>query len=455
MPGATAPRYVLQQLFSAMPSLKITASAMARRAARGACCAITRCARLRASSPGAAARAAICVLGAAVDDQHAVDARAPARAIRPAAARRRRTAAGGGSGLRAAPRRRSAGAGCLRGAVCASASAKASARMRSRSSAPSAAMIAAPKASRSAGIAAPPARSGRARWRRCRPVPRRSPTSIAATVLLPLPMPPVRPMAARGSCRLRRGHVVRQAQPSQSSTVGAPASITDQAAAGQEGPERHVAAFAQRCRRASCRCRHGADAPRRSARSAAIACQPSQAPERGQQLEVAVAHAFLAGGELEQPVDRPQRQVARDGAPQRIEPAARVQPSAAATSPAHSSGRVRASGSTRGVPVDQRQRDQRWRRTRTRAARTGCGAEAPADGAEQQRGEQLDQRVARARCACRRRSSAPFSTQPAQHAACSRASAARGRRPGSASAGGRSPAPAGRRRLRPGRWPVR
>ena len=39
--------------------------------------------------------------------------------------------------------------------------------------------------------------------------------------------------------------------------------------------------------------------------------------EGGQQLEVAVAHAFLAGEQLEQPVDAPQRQVTGHGADHR------------------------------------------------------------------------------------------------------------------------------------------
>ena len=39
-------------------------------------------------------------------------------------------------------------------------------------------------------------------------------------------------------------------------------------------------------------------------------CQPNQAPKRGEQLEVAVAHAFLAREQLEDPVDAPQAQVA-------------------------------------------------------------------------------------------------------------------------------------------------
>src|SRR3546814_1588759 len=39
--------------------------------------------------------------------------------------------------------------------------------------------------------------------------------------------------------------------------------------------------------------------------------QPDPRAQRGQQLEVAVAHAFLAGELLEQPPHRPQAQVAR------------------------------------------------------------------------------------------------------------------------------------------------
>ncbi len=40
--------------------------------------------------------------------------------------------------------------------------------------------------------------------------------------------------------------------------------------------------------------------------------------EHRQQLEVAMAHAFLAGQQLEYPIHRPQAQITGDGAPQRI-----------------------------------------------------------------------------------------------------------------------------------------
>ncbi len=43
-------------------------------------------------------------------------------------------------------------------------------------------------------------------------------------------------------------------------------------------------------------------------------CQPSQAPSAAKQLEVAVAHAFLAGEQLEQLIDDPEAQVAGRGA---------------------------------------------------------------------------------------------------------------------------------------------
>ena len=58
-------------------------------------------------------------------------------------------------------------------------------------------------------------------------------------------------------------------------------------------------------------------------------CQPSQAPSAAKQLEVAVAHAFLAGDQLEELVHAPEAQVARDRADDAVaqgRPAARRRP---------------------------------------------------------------------------------------------------------------------------------
>ena len=66
--------------------------------------------------------------------------------------------------------------------------------------------------------------------------------------------------------------------------------------------------------------------------------------ERGEQLEVAVAHAFLAGEQLEGPVDAPQAEIAGDGADDAVARSDGLAPSPQAgchrltISPSHSSG---------------------------------------------------------------------------------------------------------------------
>src|SRR6187455_406678 len=117
--------------------------------------------------------------------------------------------------------------------------------MRGRSRAPLASTKPAPKAARIASIAAPP---GRVRRRAMRSVsmttaPRLA--SIAPTVLLPLPMPPVRPMRkAVMRAPTREGRFgLRPAQPAEDA-LGA-GEDHHQPGTGEEGTERHVAAFAQ------------------------------------------------------------------------------------------------------------------------------------------------------------------------------------------------------------------
>src|SRR4051812_30355813 len=84
-------------------------------------------------------------------------------------------------------------------------SANAISRMRARSSAPSAVIIASPNAARMAGMAAPPAAV------RLRALASASisaapwATSMAAKVLLPLPMPPVSPIFFIGGINSAQG----------------------------------------------------------------------------------------------------------------------------------------------------------------------------------------------------------------------------------------------------------
>ena len=112
--------------------------------------------------------------------------------------------------------------------------------------------------------------------------------SICSTVLLPLPMPPVRPTAdgrmalkVRSRCRID----VRAEDHGR------------EAGAGQERAEGHVAAFAQPAGKLQRDADHGADdRGHQDDRHQRLPAEPGA--ERGEQLEVAVAHAFLAGGSL-------------------------------------------------------------------------------------------------------------------------------------------------------------
>ncbi|KZS00767.1 Uncharacterized protein APZ42_002798, partial [Daphnia magna] len=89
----------------------------------------------------------------------------------------------------------------------------------------------------------------------------------------------------------------------------------DQAAAGQEGAEGHVAAFTQLGIELHGNADDGAD--QRGTQHDGQNHLPTQpGTEGGQQLEVAIAHALLAGGQLEQPVDGPEREIADQGAGQ-------------------------------------------------------------------------------------------------------------------------------------------
>src|SRR5437762_8285119 len=134
----------------------------------------------------------------------------------------------------------------------------------------------------------------------------------AATVLLPLPMPPVSPTLKLG---VRTMALLRSspAQPVENATRAG--EHHDHTGPGEKGTEGNIAALAQ-CigelhRDADDRAQHGS---RQNDRQNHWSAEPGT--ERRQQLEVAVTHAFFAGGELEQPVHRPQRNIACHRTPQ-------------------------------------------------------------------------------------------------------------------------------------------
>ena len=113
----------------------------------------------------------------------------------------------------------------------------------------------------------------------------------------------------------------------------------------------------------------------------------------GQQLEVAVAHAFLAGDQLEEPVDAPQRQVAGHGADDGIGQRGHAVRGKVEQQPAPQQRQCQAVGQQLGVVVDEGEGHQH-------AAEDGGGdagdaeAQVPDAGGGQHAGQQLHQRVA-------------------------------------------------------------
>ena len=113
---------------------------------------------------------------------------------------------------------------------------------------------------------------------------------------------------------------------------------------------------------------------------------------RRQQFEVAIPHALLAGGQLEQPVDRPQRQIsggrADDGRVQIGKCAAGVD-----DQPGPEQGQGDVIRQQKGIEVDKGQRDQgkgEQQRRDGHAAKT----ELPGHKSAQRAGQRLDQRIA-------------------------------------------------------------
>ena len=116
--------------------------------------------------------------------------------------------------------------------------------------------------------------------------------------------------------------------------------------------------------------------------------------ERGEQLEVAEAHAFLAGGELEDPVDRPEQEVAGDRAPDRVCSVSGIE-----SSRARRAGRPRAAAASgcRAAASCPQSMKASATRTSVKMHHSSDGRSvpkrqppAPTDG-----GQRLDQRIAR------------------------------------------------------------
>ena len=219
-----------------MPSLKITASAQARRVARGGLLRDDAPHRASASSPSAAITRSTCVASLQSTTRTRSTRCAPVAATRPAAARRRprtavpasaawRSASAPISGCRMASSRRlrrgSANASCAHAVAVERAvgidelgAERRAQRRHRRAAGLRSSWRAMASVSTSVGAAAAPA--------------------CAATVLLPLPMPPVRPMRSdrcTGIARPRSG----PAEPV-AARAPAPASITTRPAPARNGP---------------------------------------------------------------------------------------------------------------------------------------------------------------------------------------------------------------------------
>src|SRR6476661_3564380 len=153
-------------------------------------------------------------------------------------------------------------------------------RMRSRSRAPSAAMKSGPNACAMAGMAAPPAAVVAREMASASIVAAPSSRSIPSTVLLPLPMPPVRPTRT-------------VAAPSEADDLqdgGRPEQQGREPGAREERPERHVAAFAQLAREFHGDADDGAD-DRGHEHDGHQRLPAEPGAQRREQLEVAIAHA--------------------------------------------------------------------------------------------------------------------------------------------------------------------
>src|SRR5882672_7417158 len=260
-------------------------------------------------------------------------------------------------------------------------------RIASRSTAPCAVMNAFPNWLWICGSAAPPASvSSRAMASVSMTVaPSRANSSAAA--LLPLPMPPVSPTT---------NFTARTSQP-----VGVPAQDRlapeerDQGGDGDVGPEVETKAGVPLAARGEHLQSAEGEADERGEQDHERQHLPAEKrADRGVHLEVAVAHAVLAGGKLVGPEDEPQREIpgnrADHGLGQGHERAAQIddQP--------HPQERQRqVVRQEPGLLVDEGERDGEPDEER-RAERGHRGAEVPGGISGADTGEELDQRVTRA-----------------------------------------------------------
>jgi len=164
----------------------------------------------------------------------------------------------------------------------------------------------------------------------------------------------------------------------------------DPAGDGQVGPERDrrgtVAATRVQPDRADDRAHHGGQQDDRQ-----DALEPAPGAQGRQQLEIAVAHAFLAGELLEQPPHRPQRQIAGQR-PQQGGLGGHIEIVAGRDQAQPHQGQGQLVGQQLGPQVDPGQRHQeaaQHNRTETLPAEP----ELPDAGGHQHRGQQLHQRV--------------------------------------------------------------
>src|SRR5688572_10547933 len=206
----------------------------------------------------------------------------------------------------------------------------------------------------------------------------------SATALLPEAMPPVSPIANIGSLQAGQPQVTvderlapEERDPARDGEIGA-----------ERDRRRAVAALRGQPRRTDDRAHDRRQQDRRQ-----DALQPDPRADGGEQLEVAVAHAFLAGDLLEDPVHRPEREVAGHDAEQR-RLLADVEVLDRRDQPEPQQGQRQLVRQESRAQVDARERDEEAGEQH-RAETAPAEAELPHAGQHHQHRDEFDERVLR------------------------------------------------------------
>src|SRR5574341_449784 len=281
-----------------------------------------------------------------------------------------------------AARVRARTSGCRMASSCCfeAASRNTSSRIRPRSRPPSGPITSGPKRSRIAGIASPPGAVSAREISSVSTTAAPSASNRPDTTDFPEPMPPVSP-TQYGMLEEVEVVPVDPLAPEH----------RDQPRNREVGTERDRL-FARMLREQDQRDPHHRANQGRGENRERQHLPAEPGADRGEQLEVPVAHALLAGHELERPEHGPQREVARRGADHR-----RVQVGENAAGidqqPRPQQRQRDAVGQVIGVEIDEGERDHRPREEAS-AKRGGGEPIAPHDVSGERRGERLDDGIA-------------------------------------------------------------